>query len=282
MTRRALGKGIRAIIPEKTQQEIAGEPRLVPVDEIRPNPFQPRQQVKEDLGELVESIRAKGVLQPVVLRRRRDGYELVMGERRFRAAQEAGLETIPAVVRRTTDAEMLELALVENLQRKNLNAIEEALAYRRFADEFKLTHDEIAERVGRNRATVTNTLRLLNLPYKVRDLLAAGKLGSGHARALLALDSRRAQVQMAERAVKEGLSVRSVEKLCGLGQKRAPRKRRETDVHVRELEDCLQETFGTRVAVRPGTKGAGRIVIHFHSPEDMERIAGLLDRLRSK
>jgi ParB family chromosome partitioning protein len=186
------------------------------------------------------------------------------------------------VVRRTTDAEMLELALVENLQRKNLNAIEEALAYRRFADEFKLTHDEIAEKVGRNRATVTNTLRLLNLPYKVRDLLAAGQLSSGHARALLTLDSRRAQVQMAERVVKEGLSVRSVEKLCGLGQKRPPRKRREPDVHVRELEDRLQEVLGTRVAVRPGKKGAGRIVIHFHSPDDMERIAELLSRLRSK
>jgi ParB family chromosome partitioning protein len=275
VSRQALGKGIRAIIPEQTQQELENEARVLRLEEIRPNPFQPRQQAElEDLTELVASIRDKGVLQPVVVRRRRDGYELVMGERRFRAARQAGLETIPAVVRRATDAEMLELALVENVQRKNLNPIDEALAYRRLADEFKLTHEDIARRVGKDRSTVTNALRLLALPYKVRDLLAAGRLSAGHARALLGLASRRSQVDLAERIAADGLSVRAVERLCG--GTRPARKRTEPDVHVRELQDRLQERLGTRVQISERGKGAGRVVIVYHGAEDLERIVRLI------
>ncbi|MEO0082391.1 MAG: ParB/RepB/Spo0J family partition protein [candidate division WOR-3 bacterium] len=277
MTRKALGKGISAIIPEETRAAFAVETRPVPVAEIRPNPYQPRQQVEENLEELAASIKAKGVLQPVVVRRCRDGYELVMGERRLRAAKLAGLETIPAMVRDTDEAEMLELALIENLQRTDLNPVDEALAYRKLVDEFKLTHDEVAQRVGKDRSTVTNALRLLTLPYKVRDLLAAGRISTGHARALLSLSSRRDQVELAERIVRDGLSVRQVEKLCSrrAGLKEKPRP--EKDVYIRELEERLQEALGTKVTVSESKRG-GVIVVYYHSPEDLERLVNIMVR----
>jgi ParB family chromosome partitioning protein len=276
MKRKALGKGIRAIIPEQTQQQLAAEARAIPLEEIRPNPYQPRQQVEENLDSLVDSIRDKGVLQPVVVRRRRDGYELAMGERRFRAAKKAGLEVIPAIVRDASDGEMLELALVENLERENLNPIDEALAFKRLADEFDMTHDDIATRVGRDRSTVSNALRLLALPYKVRDALAARKLTAGHARALLTLPNRRAQVDMAERIVRDGLSVRAVEEICAGGKKRQKKAPTEKDVHVKELEDRLTERLGSRVQVSEPRKGRGRILIHYGSLDDLERLVGLI------
>lgn len=276
--RKALGKGIRAIIPEETQAALATQTTLLRVDDIRPNPYQPRQKTEEGLSELVASIKANGMLQPVVVRRRRDGYELVMGERRFRAARLAGLEQIPAMVREANDREMLELALVENLQRANLNPIDEALAFRRLADEFKLGHDDIAARVGKDRSTVTNSLRLLALPAEVRQLLAEGKLSAGHGRALLSLSDRRAQVELAGRMVKEGMSVRQAEKLCA--RPATPRRAQavQRDVHVQELEHRLQERFGTKVTVSGTKGGAGVITIYFHSPQDLERLLRLLQR----
>ncbi len=270
--RRALGKGIRAIIPEPTQTFLSGHTRFLRLEEIRPNPYQPRHKVEDNLSELVASIKTNGLLQPVVVRRRGDGYELVMGERRLRAARQAGLEQIPAVVREATDREMLELALVENLQRSNLNPIEEALAYRRLADEFKLDHEEIAVRVGKDRSTVTNALRLLTLPTEVKELLASGQLSAGHGRALLALSDRRAQVELALRIVKEGLSVRQVEKLCR--RKILPPRHHsaERDVHIEELEHKLQERFGTKVTISSIKGGTGTITIYYHSLQDLERV----------
>lgn len=271
--RKALGKGIRAIIPEATQSFLSGgHTRLLRLEEIRPNPYQPRHKVEDNLSELVASIKANGLLQPVVVRRRGDGYELVMGERRLRAARQAGLEQIPAVVREATDREMLELALVENLQRSNLNPIEEALAYRRLADEFKLGHEEIAVRVGKDRSTVTNALRLLALPAEVRELLASGQLSAGHGRALLALSDRRAQVELALRIVKEGLSVRQVEKLCSRKASSPRHQSPERDVHMEELEHRLQERFGTKVTISSAKGGTGNINIYYHSLQDLERI----------
>lgn len=272
MKRKALGKGIRAIIPESTQQALAAEARSIRISEIRPNPFQPRDKVEDGIEELVASVQQNGVLQPVMVRRRRDGYELIMGERRFRAARQAGLDIIPAVVRDATDEQMLELALVENLQRENLNPIEEATAYRQLADKFGLTHDEIAARVGRDRSTITNALRLLELPFKVRDALAARQLSAGHGRALLALSSRRDQVNMAERAVKQGLSVRALERLCAGRSDRRKRKPAEKDVHIRELEQQLQEILGTRVQIAEARDGKGRITISYFSADDLDRL----------
>lgn len=277
MSRKALGKGIHAIIPEETQEALAAEARPIRLEEIRPNPFQPRSNAQEDLGEMVESIKANGVLQPVLVRRRRDGYELVMGERRFRAAGQAGLTEIPAVVRSIDDTEMLLLALVENLQRRNLNAMDEATAFQRLATEFDLTHEVIAQRVGKDRSTVSNAVRLLGLPFKVRDALSAGQISAGHARALLQLDNRRVQVELCERIVREGLSVRAAEKLCaGPGPRRRVRVAPEKDVHIRELEEKLQEALGTRVTIREPKKAgaAGELAVQYFSTDDLNRIAG--------
>jgi ParB family chromosome partitioning protein len=271
MSRKALGKGIRAIIPEETQESLASEARPIALDEIRPNPFQPRAHAEESLDEMVQSVKEKGVLQPVLVRRRRDGYELVTGERRWRAARAAGLATIPAVVRSIEDGEMLELALIENLQRRNLNPVEEALGYKRMADEFKYTHDDIAKRVGKDRSTVTNALRLLNLPFKVRDALAAGQISAGHARALLSLESRRLQVDLCERIARQDLSVRAVERLC---QPRARGRRtpQEKDPHIHALEEALQEFLGTKVRISEPKDGRGQVVIDYYSPEDLGRL----------
>jgi ParB family chromosome partitioning protein len=274
MPRQALGKGIRAIIPEETQEAMASEARPINLDEIRANPFQPRTRLDDDINELAASIKEKGVLQPIVVRRRRDGYEVVMGERRLRASKLAGLARIPAVVRSVEDREMLELALIENLQRRNLNPIDEAMGFKRLNDEFKLTHEDIAQRCGKDRSTVTNALRLLTLPYKVRDALSAGQIAAGHARALLMTDNRRVQVEVCDRIAKEGLSVRQVEKLCGERKSKPPRAKAEKDVHIREVEEGLTQYFGTRVVVNAGKAGAGEIVIRYFSADDLARIIG--------
>ena len=273
--RKALGKGIRAIIPEETQAAMAAEARPVRIDEIRPNPFQPRAKAEENLEELVASIKAHGVLQPIMVRRRRDGYEVVMGERRLRASKLAGLEQVPAVIRTVDDLEMLEFALIENLQRQNLNPIDEAMGYKRLNEEFSQTHEVIAQRVGKDRSSVTNALRLLTLPFKVRDTLAAGQITAGHARALLMSESRRVQVEVCERIVKEGLSVRHVERLCG-GQKPKglPKTSPEKDVHIREVEESLTGYLGTKVVVNPGKTGGGEIVVRYFSAEDLARVVG--------
>jgi ParB family transcriptional regulator, chromosome partitioning protein len=271
--RKALGKGIRAIIPEETQAAMAAEARPVRIDEIRPNPFQPRAKAEENLEELVASIKAHGVLQPIMVRRRRDGYEVVMGERRLRASKLAGLEQVPAVIRTVDDLEMLEFALIENLQRQNLNPIDEAMGYKRLNEEFSQTHEVIAQRVGKDRSSVTNALRLLTLPFKVRDTLAAGQITAGHARALLMSESRRIQVEVCERIVKEGLSVRHVERLCGQQKPKGPPKTSpEKDVHVREVEESLTGYLGTKVVVNPGKTGGGEIVVRYFSAEDLVRV----------
>jgi ParB family chromosome partitioning protein len=285
MNRKALGKGLRAIIPEKTQETLAAESRPIPIEEIRPNPYQPRvtKETENDphFQELVASIREKGVLQPVVVRRRHDGYELVMGERRWRAARAAGLTTIPAIVRSVDDREMLEMALIENIQRADLNPIDEALAYKALNEQFNLTHDEIARRVGKDRSTITNALRLLTLPYRVREALMLGQISPGHARALLTLASRREQVELCERVITEGLSVRALERLCG--EHRTTKtgkitKPVEKDVHLLELEQQLQEILGTRVIITPPTKSPGRLTIEYFSIEDLDRICRLIKK----
>jgi ParB family transcriptional regulator, chromosome partitioning protein len=271
--RKALGKGIRAIIPEETQAAMAAEARPIRIDEIRPNPFQPRTKAEENLDELVASIKTHGVLQPIMVRRRRDGYEVVMGERRLRASKLAGLEQVPAVIRTVDELEMLEFALIENLQRQNLNPIDEAMGYKRLNEEFSQTHEVIAERVGKDRSTVSNALRLLTLPFKVRDVLAAGQITAGHARALLMSESRRVQVEVCERIVKEGLSVRQVEKLCGQPKTKEPGKPQpEKDIHLREVEEGLTTYLGTKVIINPGKAGAGDIVVRYFSAEDLERV----------
>jgi len=273
--RKALGKGLEALLPEATLTSGSVE-RLIATDQIRPSRLQPRHGIDEDgLAELAESIRQKGVIQPLLVRRVEDGFELIAGERRWRAAQKAGLDRVAAIVREATDAESFELALIENLQREDLSPLEEAGAYRRMIDDFGLTQEEVAARIGRSRATVANTLRLLGLPREIKDMIAAGKISMGHARALLAAVPASRQIALAKDVVDRGLSVRETERLAAAPSYKRRRKVVALDVHVRALEEELCGLLGTRVRlIRRGEGGA--IEIQYHSPEALERLLGFL------
>jgi ParB family chromosome partitioning protein len=257
----------------------------LPIESVHANAKQPRQVFDEDaLAELAHSVREFGVLQPVVVRADPDGgYELVMGERRLRAAAAAGLDTIPAIVRSTSDDAMLRDALLENIHRAQLNPLEEAAAYQQLLEEFDTTHDELAQRIGRSRPQVSNTIRLLNLPIAVQRRVAAGVLSAGHARALLSLDNPDAQDELAGRIVAEGLSVRATEELVSLAQRgdalskppRNPPSKRITAPAVTELANNLSDAFDTRVRVDLGRR-KGKIVVEFASIDDLERIVAVM------
>jgi ParB family chromosome partitioning protein len=252
----------------------------LPLDEIRPNPRQPREVFDEEaMAELVHSITEVGLLQPVVVRPVEDGYELVMGERRWRATRQAGLQTIPAIVRETGDDDLLRDALLENLHRAQLNALEEASAYQQLLDDFGCTHDELASRLGRSRPQISNTLRLLKLPPAVQRRVAAGVLSAGHARALLAVPDAEQQDRLAGRVVAEGISVRSLEELVAVGDaSRSPvtRRSRPTAPGVDHLATRLSDRLDTRVRVELGRR-KGRITIEFASLPDLERIVELIE-----
>lgn len=254
----------------------------LPVDAIRPNPRQPRSVFDEEaLAELASSIREIGVLQPVVVRPVGDGYELIMGERRWRATQEAGLDTIPAIIRETDDADLLRDALLENLHRSQLNPLEEAAAYQQLLDDFGCTHEELATRIHRSRPQISNTLRLLKLPPLVQRRVAAGVISAGHARALLGLADGAAMERLAQRIVSEGLSVRTVEEIVALGgDEEAPARRVQPRAGVRnealdDLASRLSDRFETRVKVALG-KSRGRLTVEFASVQDLNRILELL------
>ncbi len=255
----------------------------VPVDAIKPNARQPRQVFDEEaMAELVHSIKEIGLLQPIVVRRlNADSYELVMGERRWRATQQAGLEKIPAIVRDTGDDAMLRDALLENLHRAQLNPLEEAAAYEQLLEDFGCTHDDLAQRIGRSRPQISNTLRLLKLPPTVQRRLAAGVLTAGHARALLAVDDEETQDRLAHRVIAEGLSVRALEEIIavglGEGEKVKPRRSaKPVAPRLADLESRLGDRFETRVKVALG-RSKGRITVEFASLDDLERIIGLMD-----
>ncbi len=257
----------------------------LPIDAIVPNPRQPRQTFDEEaLEELAASISVVGLLQPIVVREPRSGrYELIMGERRLRASKLAGITTIPAIVRKTGDDDLLRDALMENLHRQQLNALEEAAAYQQLLDDFGATHEELATRIGRSRPHITNTLRLLNLPPAVQRRVAAGVLSAGHARALLGLDSAERQEHLAGRIVAEGLSVRAVEELIALGEggdtKQAARRKavnKPVNPRIEELAAELSELYETKVSVDLGRR-KGKIVVEFGSIEDLERIINAMN-----
>lgn len=299
--RGGLGRGLGALIPTTSapssgaaldailgEQEQRPAPvpgasfEQVPVEQITPNAKQPRQNFDEEaLAELKTSIQAFGLLQPIVVRKIDGGkYELVMGERRWRAARDVGLALIPAIVRDTTDDAMLRDALLENLHRQQLNPLEEAAAYQQLLQEFGTTHEELANRIGRSRSQVTNTIRLLNLPVAVQRRVAAGVLSAGHARALLSADDPEVQDELAGRIVAEGLSVRATEELVAVGvQTRKPRKttatRRMSAPGADGLADRLSDAFDTRVKVEIGRR-KGRIVVEFASVDDLERIVAIM------
>ncbi len=275
-----LGRGLGALLGDMIEEQAEGD---LPVGEIelrrvQPNPFQPRREFDaEALAELQASIRENGLLQPLVVRVAGDGFELVAGERRFRALSGLKRETAPAIVRELSDEQMLLLALVENLQREELNAIEEAIAYQQLIDGFGLTQGQVASRVGRNRSTVANSLRLLTLPQQVQDMVGSGSLSAGHARAVLSLDSESDRIRLAHEIVKGGLSVRDAERRARSGPRQKSGANGKTRVSTqdpvaRRTEMALARYFGTAVRVRLRGKAAGEIRIPFHDAEDFERI----------
>jgi ParB family chromosome partitioning protein len=274
--RPALGRGLSALIPEPPAPAVAvpsDRPLEVDTDLLRPNKFQPRTRVDESrIDELARSIRENGIIQPVVVRKVDGGYEIVAGERRWRAAQRAGLLKVPVVVRDIPEDRLLAAALIENIQREDLNPIEEAHAYRRLADEFRMTQDQIADAVGKDRSSVANYVRLLRLPHEIRENLAAGAISMGHARALLALPDETAQLRAGREVVARQLSVREAETLVKKAAEPAPaREQNVKDVHTRAAEDKLRFALGTRVRIVRKRKG-GRIEIDFGSEDELQRL----------
>jgi len=280
VSRKALGRGLRALIPESDAFEGAAV-RVIPIDQIDRNPEQPRKHFDESqLEELKESILAHGVLEPIIVRPVGGRYEIVVGERRWRAAKLAGLDAIPAAVREMSDREAMELALVENLQREDLNPIEEAEAYKRLMDEFGLTQEEVADRVGKKRSTVANRLRLLEMEPELRAEVSAGRLSAGHAKALLAINSSQERMEIARRVIEDGWSVRAVEEYARRAGRKpsGPRRaaaRRAKDPFLQEIEERLQQCLGTKVRI-VGQSRRGRIEIDYYSEEDIERILEII------
>lgn len=280
MHKRGLGRGLGALLSETpTEDDVMVD---VPLDQISPNPNQPRKDFDSNaLNELSASIRASGVIQPIIVRRDGTGYQLIAGERRWRAARQAGLDRIPAIVREATDAQSLELALVENLLREDLNPIEEAEAYQRLLAQFSWTQEDLAQRIGRDRSSIANSLRLLRLPGAIQADLRSGRLTMGHARALLALTTEAEQFRLRDAILANDWTVRATEESIraseALAQKRgaAPRKGRRRSVELAALEDELQRALLTRVRIL-GNDRKGKIEIVYATPDELERLSELL------
>ena len=276
----ALGKGLDALIPEFPKELIKPERNLVQIkmDKIKPNPYQPRGKFDKDkMEELTLSIKEKGIIQPVVVRPVGDEFELVAGERRFLAAQRLGMERLPALVmEKLSKEEMLELSLIENLQREDLNPIDEAKSYKRLLEECGLSQKQLSERIGKDRSSIANTLRLLNLPKAVQNFISNGKLSEGHARAILSLSDEKEQIALSKHVIKDGLSVRKTEELVyGRKQKQKRRKPKSSSSEFLEIENSLKQYFGTKVKIVQDKK-RGKIEIEFYSDDDLSRILELL------
>jgi ParB family chromosome partitioning protein len=273
--RRGLGKGLEALIPPAPGGAGVTE---VEVDKIVPNPRQPRQALDpEALQELATSIQEQGLVQPLVVTEVEGGYQLLVGERRWRAARLAGLEMVPVVIREATAQQMVELALVENLQREDLNPLETATAYQQLVEEFGMTQQGVADKVGKNRVTVTNTLRLLKLPDEVKNSLLSNEISEGHARAMLRLTGDSAQLQVLEAIINKGLSVRQTEELVRrmAEEPRTKPKPPQKSPELRALEDKFRQALGTKVSLAQGSKG-GRLVIYYYSNEELQGIYDLI------
>ncbi len=276
--RKALGKGLSALLPEPEPTRIVEATTEAPVGLLEPNPFQPRTVMNPDrLQELAASIRESGIVQPILVRRTEAGYQIIAGERRWRAAQQAGLATVPVTVREVADDRLLELALIENIQREELGPLEEAQAFQRLQQDLGLTQEEVARKVGRDRSTVANSLRLLRLPAEARELLAAGRLEAGHARALLAVDTPEDLIGLARETARKGLSVREVERRVAAMRAPAPKASRK-DANTRAAEERLHSALGARVEIRRRGRG-GALSIAFTGEADLNRIFELLLRV---
>lgn len=283
----ALGKGLSALIPEKTQDILSdtshslSSVQEIELSRIQDNKFQPRQNYDEArLGELMESIKAKGFLQPIVVRKLKDDYEVIAGERRLKAARKLGLEKIPVLVKEATDKEVLEIALVENIQREDLNPIEKAISYQRFIEEFGYAQEDVAKAIGKDRVTVSNLLRLLKLPNEIRNAIIDGKISEGHARALVSIDDLNTQMIVFWETVNKGLSVREVEarvrKVMDVGKGHKKKRSALKDPEMLALEEELRDIFGTKVIVDNKRGNKGRLLIEYYSLEDFDRILSVM------
>lgn len=287
MSKQRLGKGLRALIPQVeepdlqdvAQGEVQGDVQEIALDAIEPNPFQPRRHFDpEKLQELAQSIAEFGLLEPVLVREHEKGYQLVAGERRIRAAELAGLKRVPALVKNFDDEEMMKVALVENLQRENLNPIEEAEGYQRLISEFGFTQNQVAHAVGKKRPSIANAVRLLNLSDVEREMVQDGRLSTGHAKVLLGVNDAKKRVQLANKVIKEDLSVRQLEELLKK-PKTVPRGTlKMKSPELVDLENNLQRIFGTKVSMTY-KKGAGRISIEYYSDEELERLLEMMRRI---
>ena len=278
MERRALGKGIGALIPEKADVS-KNEILYIQIDKIKPNPFQPREDFdSQSIEELSRSIKEKGVIQPLLVRRRGDAYELIAGERRLRACKLLRINEIPIIVRDAKDRESLELALIENIQREGLNPIEEAHAYQHLIDKFSVTQDKISDVLGKSRASIGNTLRLLKLPHEIQQEIKKKRLSFAHGRALLEIDNTNQQRLLAQEVISKGLSVRELENLIKTRRPKGIRRRVATatrEPYLAVLEEQLQHTLGTKVRITKRKK-RGNIQIEFYSQEELERIVKVI------
>jgi len=279
MERKALGKGISALIPVKEPEATEHQEVLsIKLEQIRPSPFQPRVDFDEQsMEELTQSIKEKGVIQPVLVRRSGDSYELIAGERRFRAANILNLKEIPAIVKNVEDRDSLEIALIENIQRRSLNPIEEARAYQFLIDKFQVTHEKISEVLGKARVSVTNKLRLLNLPTEIQSEIKKGRISFAHGRALLEIEDLNQQRRLAAEIISKELSVRELENLIKSQRKRIPKRQIGQGIrepYVAVLEEELQHIFATKVRISKRKK-RGHILIEFYSQEDLDRIMKL-------
>lgn len=290
--RGGLGKGLDSLIPEtikpapqektKVVEKIVEKPveMKVKISKVGPNKEQPRKQFDEDaLMELADSIKQFGVIQPIIVQEKNGFYEIIAGERRWRAAKLAGLKEVPVIVKDYTDLEIVEISLIENIQRENLNPIEEALAYKRLLQEFNLKQDEVAERVSKSRTAVTNSMRLLKLDERVQQMVIDDMLSTGHARALLGIEDPELQAATAVKVFDEKLSVREVEKLVKQIQSGKSEKKKEDKVHdfiYTDLEEKMKTAVGTKVSIKQNAKGKGKIEIEYYSKEDLERIIDLI------
>ncbi|MBI5583203.1 MAG: ParB/RepB/Spo0J family partition protein [Deltaproteobacteria bacterium] len=276
--KKGLGRGLGALLPQAQPPAPASQRTYftVGIEEIRPNPWQPRKKVgAASIEQLADSIRVNGIIQPLVVRKTEEGYELIAGERRWRAAQKAGLREVPVVVKDTTPHLQLELALIENIQRQNLNPIEEAEAYRRLIEEFSLSQEEVARRVGKERSTVANCLRILRLPGPVQEMILEGAISLGQAKCLLSFEDSREQIDLARQIVERQLSVRDLERIIKKTSKGAEKKKVRP---VEGAEDWVKElvrSYQTRIQVKTGKRG-GRIEIHYRSEEELIRLVDLL------
>ena len=277
MEKKALGKGLAALLPEGEAKESGEAIHMIPVAQIAPNRYQPRKTfVEEELRELVESVKQHGILQPVLVRRKgEDRYELIAGERRFRAAKSAQLPAVPAVIRKSSDQESTILSLIENIQRSNLNPVEEAKAYRQLIDELGVTQEAVAERVGRDRASVANVCRILSLPTEVQGMVASGRLTLGHAKVILGIKKSEDRLTLAKRILRDQLSVRQVEQLVKKRSGKAKSRRPAGDSLHADVEDRLRKHLGTKVVIR-SKRQKGEVILAYYSQEDLTRIVDVI------